>query len=367
MDKLLEKSNIDNRKLTNFLKTITTRELSNLSEPCYYPQIRRYKTDLYKYTNLNKNDIKDFIKRFYKGTKWSRFQLHNDDYSNLLIFIMYYYLKNNDKSNFLITIVFYNIRQYSNVLHKMIKFCNEEIFKYALENISNNHLFKREKTIGNSLYFLSSQYSKQYSSSIKNKDVDKIGKFVQESRHRINQSLKSFATIYYDTYEQNKAFKSPTEFDGEEIDIPIERGKVLIDKFINKMTVYKQYDKEALKDSVKDVNIKRDMSYDIIKELADTKYNEHLTIILRLLLNRMKDLDTICSDEFKEHVKKLMVLKRTREKIYFKQQINILLTVILRSINELNNYNNLTSSKQFSINLFLSYYISLSFRNYICG
>lgn len=367
MDKLLEKAKIDDRRLYRFIKTTTIQELSNLSEPCYYPQFKKYKYELLKLVHLNEKDIKDFQKRFYKGTKWARFQLHNDDYSNLLIFIMHYFLINNKKDEFSSTMLYYNIRQYSNLIHKSLKFCNEEIFKYTLDNLSNVHLFKRERTIGNALYYLSNQYIKYYYDSIKNKNVDKIAKFIQESRHRISQSVKSFATIYYDAYEKHEAYKGPGEIEGEEIDVPIKRGTTLINNFINKIVTYRYLDKDALDNALKLSKVSYDsIIKDIIKELANNKYNENLNITLRILLNRMSDLDTICSDRFNDEVRRLVALKRSKGKVFFKQQINVLLIELLKSTNNHNKYTKMNERNKFFLNLFLAYYISISFKNYIC-
>lgn len=366
MDVLIEKSNINERKLYKFLKTISTQELSNLSEPCYYPQFRKYKEDLYKFTGLDKRDLKDFVKRFYKGTKWKSFQLHNDDYSNLLIFIMYYYLTNNNKLGFYSTMLFYNIRQYSNVLHKMLKYCNEEVFKYALDNLSSIHLFKREKTIGNAIYFLTKQYSKNYEKGIKEKDVDKIGKFVQESRHRINQSVKSFAVVYYDTYDKHEGYKRPEEIEGEEIEVPVKRGTVSIEKFVNNIVTYKQYNKKAFEESLKITKIDKNLAIEIVKELSNNKYNENLNIILRLLLNRIKELNILCSNKLDDEIKKLMGIKRSKNKFYFKQQINVLLIDVLKDMNKYNKYNKLNDRNKFLVNSFLAYYISKSFKEFMC-
>lgn len=367
MDNLLEKSSIDERKLHRFIKTISTQELSNLSEPCYYPQLRKYKSELLRMIDLKEKDFKEFPKRFYKGTKWEKFQLHNDDYSNLLLFIMYYFLKNNNSNGFSSTMLLYNIRQYSNVLHRSLKYCNVEVFKYALDNLSNNHLFKRERTIGNAIYYLSKHYVKFYEKSILNKNVDNIGKFIQESRHRINQSIKSFATIYYDAHEKHEAYKKPQEFDGEEIEVPIERGITLIDKFVKRIIVYRQLDKKTFEESLKLSTVKKDkLIEDILKELSNNKYNENLKMIYRILLNRMKDLDIICSDKFNDEVKRLMTLKRSKGKVYFKQQINVLLIELLKSTKNYSKYQKMNKRNQFFLNLFFAYYLSLSFRNYIC-
>ncbi len=365
MNYLLNKSKVDERKLYNYIKTISTQELSKLSEPCYYPSLKKHKFELLRICNLTENDLKEFPKRFYKGTKWVKFQLHNDSYTNLLLFIMYYFLINDNKLGFSSTMLLHNIRYYSNFIRISIKFCNEEIFKYALENLSSIHLFRRERTIGNALYFLSNQYIKIYLNDIKEENVDRIGKFIQESRHRIAQSVKSFATIYYDAHEKNKEFKEPEKYEEEEVEIPLRKGEILIDKFIRKTTTYKQYDRKAFELSIKQIKIQKNVAEKIIKELSDSKYNDDLSSILRFILDNINDLNILCSDKFKEEIDKLIFVKRIKED-HFKKKINSLLIKILKSIREYSNYEKKSNKDKLQINLFLAYYISLSFRNFIC-
>jgi hypothetical protein len=84
-------------------------------------------------------------------------------------------------------------------------------------------------------------------------------------------------------------------------------------------------------------------------------------------LNRIEELDRLCSDVFIDDIKKLMTVKRTKSKISLKKQINFLLLDLLKSTNLINEYENLNSRNKFLMYLFLCYYISLSFRNFICG
>ena len=76
-----------------------------------------------------------------------------------------------------------------------MQFCNEDVFKYALENLAKTHLFSREKTIPGSLYYLSTEMDKRYGRFIKSGDVEGVTKFITECRTRISQSIKSFAEI----------------------------------------------------------------------------------------------------------------------------------------------------------------------------
>ena len=68
MEQLLEISNIDYNRLKKKVHQITAFELSNLSEPCYYPSLKKYYYELLHISKLKEKDIKEFVKRFYAGT-----------------------------------------------------------------------------------------------------------------------------------------------------------------------------------------------------------------------------------------------------------------------------------------------------------
>ena len=127
-----------------------------------------------------------------------------------------YFLDQNDKLAYTYTVLFHTIRMYTNRMHIQMKFCNPDTFKYTLEHLNKSHLFYREKTISNALYYLSKQFQLKYESAIKSENVDKIGAFIQEVRTRIAQSVKSFASLYYKASDQGLSFKSP--FEGEDDD-----------------------------------------------------------------------------------------------------------------------------------------------------
>jgi hypothetical protein len=60
-------------------------------------------------------------------------------------------------------------------------------------------------------------------------------------------------------------------------------------------------------------------------------------------------------------------LKRTKEQIYFKQQIEILLNKVLVEIDYLDKYNSLRNPIKYQINLFLAFYLTILFRRTLCG
>ena len=150
METLLNKSNIDLNKLKRTLHKITAQELSALSEPCYYPSLKKYYYELLYICKLKEKDITEYVKRLYKGRPAAKWKLHKDPISNFYIFIMYSLNKSRQTTAYKSMLILYIIRNYTNLMHKQMQFCNEDVFKFALENLAKTHLFSREKTISGS-------------------------------------------------------------------------------------------------------------------------------------------------------------------------------------------------------------------------
>jgi uncharacterized protein YqiB (DUF1249 family) len=101
--------------------------------------------------------------------------------------------------------------------------------------------------------------------------------------------------------------------------------------------------------------------------LNNTKYSDLLRIILKKYIEELSDMKQLCGKSYDDHIRKLMSLKRTKQKIYFKQQINILLTSLLKDFKYLDKYNKQTSQTQFLMNLFLAYYLTMIIKNTLCS
>jgi hypothetical protein len=320
---------------------------------------------------LTDKDIKQFTKRTYKGTIAQAFNIANEPATNLLLFIMWYALKNKKKTLFHSTLVYHMIRQYGHVMKKHFKqFCNEEVFAYALETITKTHLFSREKTIANSLFHLARELQKKYTRDIETFNVDGIIQFISGSRHRISQSVKSFAEHYYRAWKSGDAIKTQVDASDDEGNQyqsqALERGKRVIDSTVKKLTVYKTTDTKAMEESKQITKIKSVIADLITKELNNMKYADEIRLILQLFVKEVSDRSMFCGSKYYDLVKKLMAVKRTRSRIYFKQQINILLLNILKNIGYLKTFNSYTTQTQFIIHSYLAYYLTMTMRNTIC-
>jgi len=265
--------------------------------------------------------------------------------------------------------IFYLIRHYGALLHKSLTYCNEEFFKYALDHLTKTHLFAREKTIGNSLYFLANELIKRWSRGLFENNLDDISLFMTYSRSRISQSVKSFAQTYYKASTEGAGIKTKPDEDDEnayQYADQTERGGKLIDDTVKKITVYRHFDSKAQEEARKLTKINSSVSTLIVNGLNKTQYSDKLRIIYKLFISGIKDKSYLCGKNYESYIRSMMSIKRTNQKIYFKQQINILLLEVLKDIKFKKNYEKFTSQTQFQINLFLAYYLTLLMRNPIC-
>jgi len=373
MQTLLNKSNIDNIRLRNYILRTVAQELSALTVPCTYPKFKKDYYEMLHHTGLVDSDVKSFIKRFYIGSKAEAqsWNLINDPSTNLNIFIMYYFLKVRDMSGFLGAATFYILRQYSNLLHKMIRFCDPGAFKYALETISKTHLFVREKSISNALYYLSKEIQKKYTSDIASGNNERIVKMIFETRTRISQSVKSFAEAYYKSTEEGTGLSTIPETSDDQESVPVapaERYVRLIDDLAKKITVYKFIDPKSVKTSKDITKISDYLAQDISTYLCDIGYVDLIKTIMKLFINQLSSISSLCGNDYFDIVKKLMSIKRTTELIYFKQQVQILLNKIVQSNNVLNDkFEKLTPQSKYMTSMFLGLYLTSVLRHSLCG
>lgn len=371
MEELYSKLKMDEARIKRIIVNVVSSNLSSLAMPCFYPELKKHLYELLRMSGLTEKDIKEFTKRRWKGRKESKFRAQSDPIANFYVFLIQYFLRKRDKNAYKHFMIFYLIRHYANLMRKYFKYCNDETFKYALEILTRTHLFAREKTIPNALFFMADEMIRRYTKALQKNDLDAISKFMQESRNRVEQSLRSFASTYYKTAESGAGLKTeemPDEESGEEAykEVTKETGTRLIDDMVRKITVYRYIDHKALEESRKLAKVNASLATQIVGKLNDTKYVDNLRVTLRLFVKDLKDAKSLCGKEYYPVVRKLMSVKRTRSQIYFKQQIGLLLNDVLKKIGYSQRYNKLTSQTQFLINLFLAYYVTMILRNSVC-
>jgi hypothetical protein len=371
MDQLLAKAKINDSQLKSLLTRAVAKNLSSLSEPCYYPEVKKNYYEFLKLTGLTEKDVKEFTKRRWAGRKEAKFAIHSDPIANFYVFLMQYFLKKNDKRMYINTMIFFIIRYYANLMHKSFKYCNEDVFKYALEILTKTHLFAREKTISNALMHIATSMVRGWTKGIKSGNLDDISRFMQDSRTRVSQSMKSFAQTYYRASEEGAGIQSEPEprEDDEEAVYQIkaqEKGAKLADEMTKRITVYRFTDRKSQEESRRLAKINSSLATQIVSKLNNTKHSDNLRVIYRLYMKDLPDAKSLCGSKYESYVRQLMSIKRTRMKIYFKQQVNLLLLNLLDEIDYRKKYDKLTSQTQFLINLYLAYYLTMILKNTLC-
>jgi hypothetical protein len=371
MEELLAKAKIKDSQLKSLISRVVAKNLSSLAEPCFYPELKKHYYEFLKLSGLTEKDVKEFVKRRWVGKKEAKFSTNTNTIANFLIFLLQYYLNKNDKQTYNYVMVLYNIRHYANLMHKHItKFCNPDAFKYALETLTKTHLFAREKTISNAIYYMAQVMIRRWTTALQTNDLDAIGMFMRESRHRVSQSIKSFAQTYYKIAEQGIGIKSDVAT-GEDDENGYQAQSAaksikLIDDTTKKITIYNYSDRKSQEEARKISKINSSLATQIISKLNNTKYSDQIRLIFKLYIKGITTTNQLCGKDYEKYIRELMSLKRTRQKVYFKQQINILLIKLLKDFKYMKKYEKLTPQTQFLINLFLAYYLTMLMRKSIC-
>lgn len=369
MNEILEKINSnDVLKIKTLISKITVNELNKLTETCYYPDWKKYFYEILNLTNFTEKDLKDFVKRFYKGTKAQDSLLQSDIGSNLLVILMYYFLKKRDQQTYSSLMIFHMIRQYGNFIRRLMKFCKPEVFEYTLNHLNPTHLFSREKTIPNALFHLANETKKRYTNYILDQNAEKISSMLYESRGRIAQSLKSFAEAYYRNDEKGYGILNPKETETGEDVLPeeLEKGGRIAESVASKICIYKEIDYKAFEQSRMLTKVNIAFTTIIVKELQNPKLINDVKFIIELFLKNVTSVDEVCGKNFIPYIKKLMSIKRTSKELYFKNEVNKLLLKIIKDTKIEPKYNKLTGQTQFQFNTFLAFYITMYARNLIC-
>jgi len=372
MKELLLKANVDNKKLKSYINTVVSTELTKLNEPCYAPPYKNYYGEEILYlTGLTKADIRDFVNRYHVKRLSSDYILR-DTITNILLFTLYYFLKQKDTTSFITTLILLCINFYSHRYYSHFpKFCNPDVFKYTLDNISKTNLIAREKTIPNFLYFIATEMSRRWKKDLETfNDPENISKFVHECRHRIAQTIKSFAELYYYySQEETAASYKSSEQEGKEGTYDVEfskKGERIINDVVSKITIYKEIDRKAFEDAKKITRINSTFAEFIVTNLCDIKYSEDIKLIYELFLKELNSVKKLCGKDFFQYTKDLMSIKRINKQVYYKKQIEELTEKILENSKYKQSYQKLTNQTKFLTRSFTSFYLAIYFRNKIC-
>jgi len=373
--KMLFQTKINYAGLKKFLLQEVSSNLLNLSEPCFYPKLKKNYYSLLNFTSLTESDAKDITKSFYEQVKLDKstylMKIHDDPITNLTVFIMNYFINQQDIMGYSTATTYFVIRTYANLIHRQMRFCDPDAFRYALEHLAKTHLFVREKTLPNSLYFMAREVMKKYSVGISEGDPIEVAKMITETRTRISQSIKSFAEAYYASKESNTVIKNPYESENDTDDKKYQeqsqdRFDRIVDVISKKVCVYKYIDKKAILDAKNITKINISLATLLSNTLTDVKYLNNIKLILKLFIKEMTTPKTICGKEYFNYLRNLMSIKRTTSVIYFKQQIAEIVEKIIDDINYREKYDSLSNQSKFMINLYVALYLTMILKNTLC-
>jgi len=379
MEILLQQAKIDNEKLIKEINTNVTRSLSGMSEPCFFPPHKSHYASLLYATKLTDYDIKQFVKRTWKGRKEAAFKLHNDPQAMFYIFLMHYFLKKKIMNSYKSTMILFMVRYYSNLANKSFPHgCKPDVFKYALNILTKTHLFFREKSISNAIFFLSTEMVRIWTDAIRDWNLERVSIFIQDSRNRISQSVKSFAETYYRISDSGGGIgTTKTDITSDEDKEAAENGFVstqqdvdpresIVDPIVKKIILYRTFDQHSFDEAKTLSKVNPELAKKFCDKLTDLKYSNNIRMILKLFLKDLTNMHSICGKQYYERIKVLMTIKRTKSEIYFKKEIQILIDMIVKDNKTLKSYSTLTTQTQFSVILFMALYITLFLKKTYC-
>jgi len=369
MEELFKKSKIDYLKVSKTIRHISGTHLSNLSDPCYYPEHKVYYYELLNACSLSDQDVKQWVKDFWKGMPQAGWDLQNRPMPMLLIFLMWFFLKEKDQLSFESTMIFFCIVMYSNAMRGSFKFCNPDVFKYTIDHLTKTHLFVREGTISGALFHLSKEMIKKHTKIIQSPDKLRLSLFMQELRTRINQSVWSFAESYYKNYESGLRYVTPyeTEEGREEAIAPtVENVERIANEVASRITIYGEIKTKNMEIAQKLTKISGTFAVDIVKQVSNPEHKEDVKLSVELFLRELGNVRQICGKEYFTLVSNLLAIKRTIKKVYFKKQISDLLINVVRAKHQEKKFRGLTRQTQFSAITFLALYVTSFARDMLC-
>lgn len=345
--------NVNDSNVYRYISKILGNEIVSISKPCYYPKLIKYFKDLQRITNIDQSKIKKFKSNISK--KYSSFNIYTDNYTVMLIISILYY---SQKKKYEIAKLFFNflaIKFYSSRLHlHLSKFCSEDLWIIALNNLSPRHLFKVQKGISNSLMYMANAEYNKFKNILSNPDIDdkELVRIIYGLRTRLAQSVRSFSEMYYKLYKEKSTKK--TDEDGE-----ISGTQLIADKYSMLICVYGQIDKIALSKSIISSGLRKDLAVSMITQLTNPEYKDQLRFIM-ILLGRLANIKNICVEKSRNKVIRKI---GSKSKIAGKYTIKDEILKLLYSLNIGYQLKTIYSAQLVN---FFSNYITIFLRNRIC-
>lgn len=304
-----------------YYKKTNQSEYKKLYTSCHVPSIRYTIDDVFDkiIKNSNQDLIDDLLKQF-KTKKY--LNLFKNTQTIYLVTFVIVYAKNKQEEKakefaFTLALKFYASLFYN----KYFKYCNDNRFEIALARVSHSHLYKVKRGIAPALKHMSDTSYNRWKDKIDFNNPDDIVKWVYEIRHRINQSMKAFANVYYAVPD---GMASDTVSAEDAIDVKHLTIQKIINDYLNKYQILKMFNENVLKNINSKYNLNYGKLLNVFKEMQDTDYGDELTHIISILINnrnvnKMKDLF-----EWQGEIKKFL-----GQKIKSKLNVRVLIAKLL--------------------------------------
>lgn len=166
-------------------------------------------------------------------------------------------------------------------------------------------------------------------------------------------------------YEEGHLLKERE--DGTQTNDPTHEAKLrnFITKIASDMCVYGKVDTAAVTQTSQLIKFNRKLSIEYAQKMASPIFRDNIETALYILLKDLKDITYIKSNEFLDHVQKLMSIKVTKQEVYFKKTIREIHDGIITALKLEKWYNNLSVQSQAISRNFVAYYLAFYIRSYI--
>lgn len=301
VNSFLNIKDIDEENIYKWFVRINSSELSKIDIPCYYPKINRYYLDVH-YISL-KPTISDYNNFRNQLGKFKNAKLVQDKFNTLILMLLTHSIINNNKELFYQINTFLAIKFYSSLIHIYFpKFCSSMLWNEAISRISHRNLLKTKKTISNFVKYIADSVAEKYISKLFTKaNYFSFKKSINEYilfeyfivlRHRLAQTIKAFAKIYYKIQKEVKGIRKAKD---EEVPIEerlIDRAISLIADMCNTGDIYEK----ALQISCRRTAIKEEIAKNIISEILVPENINKIKLILYIYTKKAGD-DILCKEK----------------------------------------------------------------------
>lgn len=344
-------------ELSKLLSSASGKEFKGMLNSCYKPKIITYKNDFIALTGLTDKIMDEF-----KNTlEYKSIKTFTDKTTLMLMVLIVHFCKAHKFKMSEQLYIYLGIRFYSNVINTYLeRHCNPEMFESALNNLSIKHLFKQRGGIANTVLYLSTMEFEKRKFILANPNL--IEKQVVEAcyalRHRINQSMHSFANIYFDILNNKDKGRIRTQ-DEESAKEEVRDINYVADTISRDMCTYSSIDKNSLQKAITISGLRPDLAKNTIEYVSSID-NRETIIFLVILLNRIDGLKTMCQEGARvKYIRKIISDKAVYGHYSIKEEMKSLLYGLE------NNYD-LRLVNQNVLITFFATYLTLYIKNKIC-